>query len=198
MSEAKDYKSTLNLPQTEFPMKGNLGQLEPKLLERWEGEKLFLQVLKKNAGRPQYVLHDGPPYANGHLHTGHALNKILKDIIVKHKTLSGFVSPYVPGWDCHGLPIEHQLMKEKGWDKRKVARVPFREEAARYAEHWIGVQRAEFKRLGVLGEWDKPYKTMAPAFEAGIVKTFYELLGKGFIYRDKKPVYWCGVCETAL
>jgi len=193
-------KYRVQLPKTNFPMKADLPLREPGFLSLWEKNDIYHRALERNrrAGGASFILHDGPPYANGHLHMGHALNKILKDITVKHKASLGFVSPYVPGWDCHGLPIEHQLMKEKGWDKRKVARVTFREEAARYAEHFIGVQRQEFKRLGVMGEWDKPYKTMAPSFEAGIVKTFYDLFGKGFIYRDKKPVYWCGICETAL
>jgi isoleucyl-tRNA synthetase len=143
-------------------------------------------------------LHDGPPYANGAIHVGHALNKILKDFIVKYQSLRGRRSPYIPGWDCHGLPIEHQLMKEKGWDKRKVGRVAFRQEAARYAEHWIDIQRREFKRLGILGDWDHPYKTLSPDYEAGIAKTFFDLLEKGHVVQDRKPVYWCPHCENRL
>jgi isoleucyl-tRNA synthetase len=191
-------KYSVNLPQTKFPMKADLPLREPELQSLWERHHVYQKMQDKNAKGPLFLLHDGPPYANGHIHMGHALNKVLKDIIVKYKSLRGFRSPYVPGWDCHGLPIEHQLMKEKGWDKRKVGRVAFRKEAARYAEHFIDVQRQEFKRLGVLAEWDKPYKTLAPEYEASIARTFYDLLEKGFIYRDKKPVYWCASCETAL
>lgn len=186
------------LPKTSFPMKADLPKREPGFLSEWEKQSLYEKMIEKNKGKTRFVLHDGPPYANGHLHMGHALNKTLKDIIVKFQAMTGHEAPYVPGWDCHGLPIEHQLMKEKGWDKRKIGRVPFRQEAARYAEHFVNVQRQEFKRLGILGEWDRPYKTLSPDYEAGIARTFYDLLNKNFIYRDKKPVYWCGSCETAL
>jgi isoleucyl-tRNA synthetase len=191
-------KFNVQLPKTSFPMKADLPLREPETLARWEKLHLYKRLQEKNAAGKPFVLHDGPPYANGAIHMGHALNKVLKDVIVKYKSLRGFRSPYVPGWDCHGLPIEHQLMKEKGWDKHKVGRVPFRQEAARYAEHWIEIQRREFKRLGILGEWDHPYKTLQPEYEAGIVKTFYDLLAKGDVVQDRKPVYWCPHCETAL
>lgn len=191
-------KYNVNLPKTNFPMKADLPKREPDTLAHWEKDHIYKKMLEKNASGPLFVLHDGPPYANGHIHMGHALNKILKDIIVKFKSMAGHRTPYVPGWDCHGLPIEHQLMKEKGWDKRKVGRAAFRKEAARYAEHFIDIQRKEFKRLGVLGEWEKPYKTLSPEYEASIARTFYDLLDKGCVYRDKKPVYWCASCETAL
>jgi isoleucyl-tRNA synthetase len=191
-------KFNVQLPKTNFPMKADLPQREPGLLAQWEKIHLYKKIQDRNAGGAPFVLHDGPPYANGAIHVGHALNKILKDIIVKYKSLRGFRSPYIPGWDCHGLPIEHQLMKEKGWDKRKVGRVPFRQEATRYAEHWIEAQKREFKRLGVLGEWDRPYKTLSPDYEAGIARAFYDLFEKGYVVQDKKPVYWCPTCETAL
>ncbi|HOW28145.1 MAG TPA: isoleucine--tRNA ligase [Elusimicrobiota bacterium] len=193
------YSQTVNLPKTQFPMKADLPKREPEFLTLWEKQDVYERLLKKNqkTGRSFY-LHDGPPYANGHIHMGHALNKVLKDIVIKYKSLQGFASPYIPGWDCHGLPIEHQLMKEKGWDKRKVSRVPFRQEAARYADHFIDIQRHEFKRLGILGDWDHPYRTMSPDYESAIVDVFYELMEKGYIYREKKPVYWCASCETAL
>lgn len=181
-------------------MKADLPHREPLFQTLWEKshvyEKMQEQARSKNA--PAFVLHDGPPYANGAIHVGHALNKILKDIIVKYKALSGARAPYIPGWDCHGLPIEHQLMKEKGWDKRKVGRLPFRQEAARYAEHWIDAQRRDFKRLGILADWDRPYKTLAPEYEAAIAQTFYDLMDTGGVVQDKKPVYWCATCETAL
>ena len=191
-------KFNVRLPKTDFPMKADLPQREPGLLAHWEKIHLYNKMQGRNADGPVFILHDGPPYANGAIHVGHALNKILKDIIVKHKSQRGFRSPYIPGWDCHGLPIEHQLMKEKGWDKRKVGRVPFRQEATRYAEHWVEAQKREFKRLGVLGDWDHPYKTLSPDYEAGIARTFYDLFEKGYIVQDKKPVYWCPTCETAL
>jgi isoleucyl-tRNA synthetase len=191
-------KFNVNLPKTNFPMKADLPKREPEFLSLWEKADVYKKRLAMNDPAKRFVLHDGPPYANGHIHMGHALNKILKDIIVKYKALSGFHAPYVPGWDCHGLPIEHQLMKEKGWDKRKIGRVPFRDAAAGYAERFIDIQRQEFKRLGILGDWDKPYKTLAPDYEAAIARTFYDLLERGFIFRDKKPLYWCAHDETAL
>jgi isoleucyl-tRNA synthetase len=191
-------KFNVQLPKTNFPMKADLPVREPDLLARWEKMHLYKRIQDKNAAGPLFVLHDGPPYANGAIHMGHALNKVLKDVIVKYKSLQGFRSPYIPGWDCHGLPIEHQLMKEKGWDKRKIGRLPFRQEAARYADHWIDVQRREFKRLGILAEWDHPYKTLTPDYESGIAKTFFDLLDKGHVVQDRKPVYWCPHCETAL
>ncbi len=195
------YSETVFLPKTDFPMKADLPKREPEFLSQWEKLDIYHKVLERNStgkADKRFVLHDGPPYANGHLHMGHALNKILKDIIVKFKSSLGYYSPYVPGWDCHGLPIEHQLMKEKKWDKRKVGRVMFRQEATRYAENFVNIQRQEFKRLGVFADWDNPYKTLTPDYEAGIARTFYDLFEKGFIYREKKPVYWCLFDETAL
>jgi isoleucyl-tRNA synthetase len=201
MSEAKDYKTTLNLPQTEFPMKGNLQALEPRLLERWDGEALFPKMLEKNRGRPTYVLHDGPPYANGHLHAGHALNKVLKDIVVKFKNLSGHLADYVPGWDCHGLPIEQAVekrLREQKIDKRTLSRDDFLARCRAYALEFLDVQRAEFKRMGVLGQWDKPYATLDFAYEAQEIRELGTLAGKGALYRKKRPVYWCITDGTAL
>ena len=194
----KEKKFSVLLPKTNFPMKADLPLREPGLASHWEKIGLYHLLQEKNKGSKPFVLHDGPPYANGKIHMGHALNKILKDIVVKYKSARGFHSPYIPGWDCHGLPIEHQLMKEKGWTKRTVDRSTFRKEAARYAEKWVDEQRREFKRLGVIADWEHPYKTMAPEYEAGIAQTFYDLLEKGGVTRDKKPVYWCASCETAL
>jgi isoleucyl-tRNA synthetase len=195
-----DYKATLNLPQTDFPMKANLPQREPELLARWEQERLYerIQEAGQKENRPLYVLHDGPPYANGRIHIGHALNKILKDLIVKSKTMAGYRVPYVPGWDCHGLPIEHQVLKELG-DKKKGLDVPAIRKLCRdYAEKYVNLQREEFKRLGVLGDWDHPYLTMDPAYEAAILREFGTFVKKGGVYKGLKPVLWCTVDQTAL
>ena len=193
-----DYKHTLNLPQTDFPMRGNLPAREPSIVARWVEIDLYQQLLRANAGRPKYVLHDGPPYANGHVHLGTALNKIIKDIIVKSKLMAGFEAPYVPGWDCHGMPIEHQVTKELGSKGRKLSRLDIRRRCRAYAEKYLGVQREEFRRLGVLGDWERPYLTMAPEYEAAIIRVFRELVEGGFIYRGLRPVHWCPVCATAL
>src|SRR5271169_4654177 len=194
-----DYSKTVNLPKTDFPMKAELPKKEPEMLAQWEKEKVYETALERRKGAPKFILHDGPPYANGHLHLGHALNKILKDIIVRFKTMAGYYSPYVPGWDCHGLPIELQLMKElKVTDKHKVDRTQFRQQAKEFAEKFVDIQREEFKRMGVLGDWDHPYLTMDPSYKDVIVKTFQELQAKGYVYRGKKPVYWCSTDETAL
>ena len=193
-----DYKSTLNLPKTDFPMKANLPQREPEMLAWWEQQKLYDQIQAMGQGRPRYVLHDGPPYANGRIHIGHALNKILKDIIVKSKTMAGFHAPYVPGWDCHGLPIEHQVMKELG-DKKKDLSVPeIRKLCRTYAEKYVDIQREEFKRLGVLGEWGQPYLTMTPGYEATIIREFGKFVERGGVYKGLKPVLWCTQDQTAL
>ncbi|MDE3035531.1 MAG: class I tRNA ligase family protein, partial [Nitrospirota bacterium] len=193
-----DYKATLNLPQTDFPMKANLPQREPELLAKWEQERLYERIQETGKDRPLYVLHDGPPYANGRIHIGHALNKILKDIIVKSKTMAGLRVPYVPGWDCHGLPIEHQVLKELG-DKKKGLDVPAIRKLCRdYAEKYVNLQREEFKRLGVLGDWDHPYLTMTPAYEATILREFGKFVAKGGVYKGLKPVLWCTVDQTAL
>ncbi len=198
MTQEKNYKDTLNLPQTEFPMKADLARREPDMLKAWDNEGLYGMIRSRSQGRKSYTLHDGPPYANGHIHIGHALNKILKDMIVKHKTMSGFDSLYVPGWDCHGLPIEHQCLKDMGKRKEEVERVPFRKQARAYAEKFVSIQREEFKRLGVFGEWDKPYLTMNFEYQAAIAASFLRIHEKGFIEQRLKPVPWCFDCETAL
>ncbi len=193
-----DYKATLNLPKTAFPMKADLPAREPETIARWQATDLYGQIRAACAGRPHFLLHDGPPYANGDIHIGHALNKILKDIIVRTKTMQGFDSPYVPGWDCHGMPIEHQLFKELGLTKQQIAQTAFREKARAYAQRYVEIQREQFKRLGVSGDWDHPYLTMAQDYELTILRVFRELVQAGYIYRGKKPVYWCATCETAL
>jgi isoleucyl-tRNA synthetase len=193
-----DYKATLNLPKTDFPMKANLPQREPEMLAWWEQEKLYEQIQEAGKGRPRYVLHDGPPYANGRIHIGHALNKILKDIIVKSKTMAGFQAPYVPGWDCHGLPIEHQVMKELGDKKRDLDATAIRKLCRDYADKYVKIQREEFQRLGVLGEWQAPYLTMTPAYEAAIVREFGKFVERGGVYKGLKPVLWCTQDQTAL
>ena len=194
----KNYSETVHLPKTEFPMRGNLGKREPQWLEFWESNKIF-EKMNARPGREPFVLHDGPPYANGHIHIGHALNKILKDAVVKSQALMGKQTPYVPGWDCHGLPIEHALLKEKKMSKRAVDDIPaFRTEAAAFADRWIDIQRGEFRRLGVLGDWDAPYKTMSNKYESSVLKAFRHLYNQGFIYRGVKTVSWCVTCETAL
>lgn len=196
--KTNEYQHTLNLPQTEFSMRGGMAEKEPKFLKEWEKDSLYEKIRKKSSGRPAFVLHDGPPYANGNIHIGHALNKILKDIIVKMKTMQGFDSKYVPGWDCHGLPIEHQLFKKIQKRKSEVDSVEFRKAAHEYALGFVDLQREQFKRLGVFGEWDKPYLTLAPHYEHTILEAFAKLVEGGYVYRGLKPVNWCLDCETAL
>ncbi len=197
----RDYKDTLNLPRTEFPMKGNLVQLEPKLLGAWEEQDVYAKILEKNAGRPLFVLHDGPPYANGHLHAGHALNKILKDIVVKYRNMSGRLCDFVPGWDTHGLPIEQAVekrLKEKKIDKRSLSRDDFLAKCREYALEFIDIQRVEFKRLGVMGRWAEPYQTLSFDYEAQEIRELAKFARAGTLYRKKKPVYWCVTDATAL
>ena len=193
-----DYRATLNLPQTKFNMKANLSQKEPLYLKRWEKEDLYGQIQEACRDKPLYVLHDGPPYANGHIHLGTAFNKILKDIILKSRRMAGFNAPYIPGWDCHGLPIEHNVDKELGEKKDQISKLSKRGACRKYAQKWIKAQRDEFKRLGVLGDWDEPYLTMNFAYEAAIAREFNRFLLAGDIVRNKKPVYWCSTCTTAL
>jgi len=193
-----EYRDTLNLPKTDFPMKADLAKKEPGILEFWEKINLYEKMRQKNKGKPKYVLHDGPPYANGHVHIGTALNKILKDVVVKYKSMKGFDAPYVPGWDCHGLPVELQLLKELGISKAEINQLEFRKKAKDYALRFMNIQRDEFKRLGLVGEWGKPYLTLDPAYEARIIGVFKDLVDKGYIYKGLKPVYWCATCETAL
>ena len=194
-----NYKDTLNLPENNFPMKASLATREPERLKTWQKDGLYETIRAKAEGKEKFILHDGPPYANGNIHIGHALNKILKDIIVKYKTMRGFDSHYVPGWDCHGLPIEHSLFKEMGiTDKAQVDQVKFRKKARKYAEKFIGIQREEFKRLGIFGDWDNPYLTMNPQYQATIVECFSQLYQDGYVYKGEKPIHWCHDCETAL
>jgi isoleucyl-tRNA synthetase len=195
---SKDYKDTLNLPQTDFPMKANLTQREPEILKFWEEKGIYekLQEKRKNSGH--YILHDGPPYANGHIHIGHALNKILKDIIIKYRSMKGFYSPYVPGWDCHGLPIELQVDKNLGDQKDKLDVIEKRKLCREYAAKFVEIQRDEFKRLGGMGDWHNPYLTMSNSYEATIVREFCKFVASGDVYKGKKPVHWCPSCVTAL
>ena len=198
MRKALDLKATINLPVTSFPMKANLPQNEPKWLAKWEKEDLYGQIRSARKDSPLFTLHDGPPYANGRIHLGTALNKILKDFIVKTKTLAGYNAPYLPGWDCHGLPIEINVDKELGPRKAKMTPVEIRRECRRYAEKFVDLQREDFKRLGVFGEWAKPYLTMDFGYEALIAELFLKFLEKGYVYRGLKPVYWCISDKTAL
>jgi isoleucyl-tRNA synthetase len=193
-----NLKTTLNLPQTDFPMKADLPRREPRLLEAWDRLDIHEAIRKARSGRPPFVLHDGPPYANGHIHLGQTLNKILKDIVVKSRTMMGFDAPYVPGWDCHGLPIEHQVDKDLGSKKAAMTPLQIRAACRAYAEKYIGIQREEFRRLGVFGEWRKPYLTIDPAYEATIVEQIGRFAEHGNLYRDKRAVHWCPQCATAL
>jgi len=193
-----DYSKTLNLPQTKFPMRANLPQREPVILQFWEKEKIYERIRERKKNSPKFVLHDGPPYANGDIHLGQAFNKILKDIIVKYKTLKGYDAPFIPGWDCHGLPVEHQLFRELGVRKQDISCVEFRKKAREYAFSFVKRQREEFKRLGVFGRWERPYLTMNREYESEIVGYFGVLAEKGYIHRRLKPIYWCFNCQTAL
>ena len=192
-----DYKHTLNLPKTDFPMKGNLPQREPELLRRWREQDLYRLLRERRAGRKKYILHDGPPYANGDIHLGHAVNKILKDIIIKSRSLDGLDCPYVPGWDCHGLPIEHQVEKKLGRAGTKDA-AAFRRACRAYAQTQIDKQKADFQRLGVLGDWERPYLTMNHETEAAITRALGKMIAAGHLTRGSKPVYWCVDCKSAL
>ncbi len=193
-----DYKKTLNLPKTEFPMKARLANREPEQLRSWEENRLYEKIRQSSLGRELFILHDGPPYANGHIHIGTALNKILKDIIVRSRQMSGLDAVYVPGWDCHGLPIEHNVEKELGAKKFKMTQADIRRACRAYAEKFIDIQREEFKRLGVMGEWETPYLTMNYAYEATIAHECSKFALDGSLFRSKKPIYWCCSCQTAL
>lgn len=193
-----DYKKTLNLPQTAFPMKGNLAQREPERLQQWQQAELYKKIRAKFIGNPSFILHDGPPYANGAIHIGHAVNKVLKDIIIKSKSLSGFDAPYIPGWDCHGLPIELMVEKKIGKAGVKVSAATFRRECRTYAATQVAIQKTEFTRLGILAEWDNPYLTMDYAVEADIVRSLGVIASKGYLSQGAKPVHWCTDCASAL
>ena len=193
-----EYKDTLNLPKTGFPMKANLAQREPEMLKRWDAEGLYQQIREHCAGREKFILHDGPPYANGDIHIGHAVNKLLKDIIIKSRTLDGFDAPYVPGWDCHGLPIELQVEKKVGKPGQKVSAADFRKACREYAFKQVDKQRTDFRRLGVLGDWDNPYLTMNYGQEADIIRSLGKIAANGHIVKGSKPVHWCTDCGSAL
>ena len=193
-----EYKNTLNLPVTEFPMKANLAQKELEILEQWETSGLYEKLVETGKVKSKYILHDGPPYANGHIHIGHALNKILKDIILKSKRMTGFDAPYVPGWDCHGLPIELQVEKNLGSKKHEISKLDMRKQCREYAAKFVGIQKEEFRRLGVLGEWDNPYLTMNYSYEGITARELARFAETGGLYKGKKPVHWCSSCGTAL
>ena len=193
-----DYGKTLNLPETEFPMRAGLPQREPDFLKFWEENDIYGKKQALHAGHKKFVLHDGPPYANGKIHMGHALNKILKDIIMKYKYARGFDTPYVPGWDTHGMPIEHAAIKELGLNRNELDPLTLRRKCHDFALQWIDIQREDFKRLGVLGDWENPYITLHHSFEAEQIRVFGTMANKGYIYKGKKTVYWCPHCETAL
>src|SRR5882724_10653490 len=197
MSEPLELKKTLNLPKTDFPMKASLPLNEPKQLEAWQEASLYQQILDARNGMPLFVLHDGPPYPTGTIHLGTGLNKILKDLIVKTKSMAGHYAPYVPGWDCHGLPIETQVEKELG-GKGKVPPAEFRKLCRQFALRYIEQHRRDFKRLGIFGRWNDPYLTMSHEYEATIASAFLDFMEKGYVYRGRKPVYWCIVDTTAL
>lgn len=193
-----DYSKTLNLPKTEFPMRGNLPKKEPDILEFWEKIDVYNKSLEIRAEAPTFILHDGPPYANGDIHLGHALNKVLKDMIIKYRTMAGFQSPYIPGWDTHGLPIEQRAIKALGLDRKNASVTEFRDKCKEFALQFVDIQREEFKRLGVRGDWDNPYITLMPDYEAVQIGIFGDMAQKDYIYKGLKPVYWCPTCETAL
>ncbi len=193
-----DYRNTLNLPQTDFPMRANLSKREPEILKFWETKAIYKKLVEQAKEKRKYILHDGPPYANGNIHIGTALNKILKDIIVKSKFMSGFNSHYIPGWDCHGLPVEHEVEKSLGKKKMELSTIDIRKRCREYADKFVKIQREEFKRLGVFGQWETPYLTMNFEYQATIVREFGKFLLSGSVYKGKKPVHWCPTCKTAL
>src|SRR5215475_2869288 len=193
-----DYKDTVNLPKTSFPMKANLSKLEQELLRRWEQEHIYQKLRQKYADHPKYILHDGPPYANGNIHLGTAFNKILKDFVVRVKSMEGYNAVYVPGWDCHGLPIEHQVDLELGDKKAGMSKADIRRRCRAFAERFIEIQREEFKRLGGFADWRHPYLTMSYAYEATIVRELGHFFGRGGVYKGVKPVHWCISDQTAL
>ncbi|MBR2987453.1 MAG: class I tRNA ligase family protein, partial [Clostridia bacterium] len=195
---AKDYTSSLNLPKTAFPMRGALPQREPDMLKEWEAMDLYHRILNKNANKPTFILHDGPPFSNGNIHMGTTMNKVLKDFITKEKMMSGYRVPFTPGWDNHGMPIESAIIQKNKLDRKKMSIPEFRTACEKFAEKYIDIQRNSFRRLGVIADWDNPYTTMSPEFEAEEVKVFGKMFEKGYIYKGLKPVYWCNRDETAL
>src|SRR3982751_6557053 len=191
---SQNYKDTLNLPRTDFPMKASLAVREPEMLKVWQETRLYEQIQKARADREVFVLHDGPPFANGDVHMGTALNKILKDLVVKSQSMLGKRAPYIPGWDCHGLPIEYKVVRES----RGLSPLEVRKKSEAFARKYIDLQRQQFKRLGVLGDWDNPYLTMDPKYEAVILRVFAEFIDKGLVYQSQKPVFWSTGAQTAL
>jgi isoleucyl-tRNA synthetase len=196
--KAKSYRDTLNLPSTSFSMKANLSQLEPQIRKEWAQKNIYGQIRKSCKGRPLYILHDGPPYANGDIHMGHVINKVLKDFVVRYKTMKGFDAPYVPGWDCHGLPIEAKVVGELGEKMRGRSKQQIRRDCHKYASKYIDIQSKQFQELGVFGDFDNPYLTFNPQYEAGILEVFAELVDKGLVFKQLKPIHWSVGCETAL
>ena len=193
-----DYNATLNLPKTDFPMRAGLPKREPEMLKSWEELDIYNEMLKKNEGKPLFNLHDGPPFSNGAIHMGHALNKCLKDFITRSYAMRGYYTPYIPGWDNHGMPIESAIIKQNKLNHKAMSTADFRSACQEFADHYIDVQREGFKRLGVVGDWDHPYKTMNKGFEADEVRVFGKMYKNGHIYKGFKPVYWCAKDETAL
>ncbi|MEN6424204.1 MAG: isoleucine--tRNA ligase, partial [Phycisphaerales bacterium] len=193
-----NYKNTVNLPETSFAMKANLVQREPQMRKQWAQQKMYEKIREARKGAPLYILHDGPPYANGDIHMGHVINKVLKDFVVKYKTMTGFDAPYIPGWDCHGLPIESKVMTDLGPKARELSKPEIRKDCMKYAGKYVKIQGKQFQDLGVFGNFDEPYLTFKPAYEAGILEVFAELVGKGLVYKQLKPIHWCVGCETAL
>src|SRR5581483_8526869 len=193
-----ELKTTLNLPKTDFPMKANLPQNEPKMPAKWEQMRLYDRIREVRKGAPRYILHDGPPYTSGPIHMGTAFNKSLKDFIVKSKTMSGFDAPFVPGWDCHGLPIEIKVDQQLGGKKLQMKPLDVRRECRKFAEKYLDLQRQQFKRIGVFGRFDRPYATMNPQYESVILDTFFSFYENGFVYKGLRAVYWCMHDETAL
>ncbi|MCE5185251.1 MAG: isoleucine--tRNA ligase [Planctomycetaceae bacterium] len=197
-SEKKSYKDTLNLPNTSFSMKANLTQREPQLRKDWDKQDIYHKIMSARQGSPVYTLHDGPPYANGDIHMGHVINKVLKDFVVKYKTMTGFAAPYVPGWDCHGLPIEVKVMAELGEQAKRMSKPEIRQHCKKYASKYVKLQTPQFKSLGVFGDFENPYLTLKPKYEQGILEIFAELVGNGLVYKQLKPIHWSVGCETAL
>ena len=193
-----EWKDTVNLPRTGFPMKANLPRTEPEMLARWKAMDLYGKIRTTRQGAPKFVLHDGPPYANGNIHMGTALNKILKELVVKSRSMAGFDAPYVVGYDCHGLPIELRVDRELGAKKREMSVAEFCRACRAYAERYVGAMSEQFQRLGILGTWDAPYLTMNFKYQAAIVRAFGRFVEQGLVYKGKKPVHWCIHCRTAL
>jgi isoleucyl-tRNA synthetase len=197
-NESKSYSQTLNLPQTNFAMKANLVQREPMMRKDWQKRNLYALIRAARKGAPLYILHDGPPYANGDIHMGHVINKVLKDFVIRYKTMTGFDAPYIPGWDCHGLPIESKVVTELGEKAKQMQKPEIRQLCKKYASKYVKLQSQQFQQLGVFGDFDNPYLTLKPQYEAGILEVFAELVDKGLVRKQLKPIHWSVGCETAL